>query len=231
MPSDVAGDGASTTLLTIEPPLVGSGAWAQSRIKDLRPYTTLHEDSDRIQGRNSISYDFGSGFEADTLKFSALLGRPVGAQSARNSASEEADGVFVGQGRAFFSVDGSYADGRAPAGTIIGTMSLAALTGLDAFTTFSGSVEVSDGSVPGGTELLAFSSAAGFSGAVIALKARASYIFDFRYEVRVPYGTVPGSGLAPPNEFDYSATISAVPVPGAMGLIGLSGLCARRRRS
>jgi len=230
--TDSADDFALVNLQPIEPPFAASGAFAQSRIDFLEPSATSH--ADRIQGKTAISYGFGDGFEADTLKFSVLPANPVRAQSALNSAGEQADGRFVGEGRALFSVDGSYADGVfLPPGTIIGAMSLAAVAGLDAFTTFSGIVTVYDGVAPGGTELLAFSSVTGFSGAAIALQTGVSYEFIFRYEVLVPFGTVPASGFAPESGFDYSATITAVPVPGpgAMGLIGLAGLCARRRRN
>lgn len=229
--TDSADDFAFVNLQPIEPPFTGSGAFAQSRIDFLTPAGTAHPDTDRIQGKTTIRYDFGDGFGADTLAFSVLPANPVGAQSSLNSAGEQSDGRFVGEGRALFSVDGSYADGLGlPAGTVIGGMALAGIAGLDAFATFSGSVMAFDGVTPGGTELLSFSSVAGFSGAAIALQTGVSYEFTFRYEVLVPFGTVPGSGFAPPTAFDYSATITAVPSPGTIAAVMLAGVWMRRRR-
>lgn len=229
--TDSASDSKLENLQPVEPPYASLSVTSSSRIDDFRPASTSNPDTDIIQAKTLMTYTFGEGLGADSMNFSVRLGRPVGAQSALNSVGEQAAGRFVGEGRALFFVDGSYADGVfLPSGTIIGSMSLAALTGLDAFTTFSGNVMAYDASTPLGTEVVSFSSATGFAGAAIALQTGVSYEFLFRYEVLVPWGTVPSAGFAPDLGFDYSATIVAVPAPGALALVGLAGLRVRRRR-
>jgi hypothetical protein len=199
--------------------MVGTAAASVTRYT---PASTSNPDSDYISGSASLTYAYGAALAADDLTFEVQAGLHLGAQSALNSAGQDASARFTARAQALFFVDDGFGPVPLPYGTVIGALDFGAIGGVGPFAQLSVTVRVND------SEILSFRSDSGFAGASIDIVTGNLYEIGFSYEMLVPHGTVASVGMLPPPAFSYG--VALVPGPSGLALIGAAGIAARRRR-
>ena len=199
--------------------MVGTAA---ARVTGYAPASTSNPASDYISGSASLTYAYGEALAADDLTFEVQAGLHLGAQSALNSAGQDASARFTARAQALFFVDDGFGPVPLPYGTVIGALDFGAIGGVGPFAQLSVTVRVND------SEILSFTSDSGFTGASIDIVTGNRYEIAFAYEMLVPYGTVASAGMLPPPAFSYGVTL--VPGPSGLALIGAAGIAARCRR-
>jgi len=180
---------------------------------------------DRVDGSMKTSFEFGSPFGTttqDTLLFDASGN--ASAVNSTNTAGSQADATVIGKATARFDVD-------IVAGKDCDTfLTVPEVPNLQPFETF---IEINVFRDPGPSQVLEATLSPGSPAQLVLLPEDHSYLIDFEYNYRVPFG------VDPPFGFEYAITVgetpSAVPLLSPRSaivlgllLLGTAALAARR---